>query len=252
MEGLKPVVIDLHTYEQALEILSKIQLYIGYDDFFKQLDEDFLTGPASTKHHSSVPHGLMYHSINVAIFTRNYLKYIRKNRLFDKVNNLSVEEFEQYLKEGTFAGLMHDLCKLNIYIPEEDLSDKQAKLIRDKLNSYGIDPNPFIDKLGKKSGSEFIDSLMKNQVEDIDSIKRIYSFNDTFNIGHGEKSVIMLLRMGVKLTDEQIIAIRYHMYSTDVLFNTNQAKSIQDFMADTPMLRALHLADLQSTFLFEK
>ena len=30
-------------------------------------------------------------------------------------------------------------------------------------------------------------------------------------VGHGEKSVIMLLRWGLRMTDDEILAIRWHM-----------------------------------------
>ena len=46
-----------------------------------------------------------------------------------------------------------------------------------------------------------------------------YIRKDSFPIGHGEKSVIILLNLGLKLTEEEMLAIRYHMNAFD---NTGQ------------------------------
>ena len=47
------------------------------------------------------------------------------------------------------------------------------------------------------------------------STSKPYKKEDKFPIGHGEKSVIMLLNLGLKLTEEEMIAIRYHMNMFD-------------------------------------
>ena len=47
---------------------------------------------------------------------------------------------------------------------------------------------------------------------------RGYDVEDTFPIGHGEKSVILLHWLGLSLTIDEMLAIRYHMglWSTSV------------------------------------
>ena len=69
--------------------------------------------------------------------------------------------------------LLHDVCKADIY----------KKAIKRQKNAYGM----WTDVSGY----------------DVD-----YS---NFPVGHGEKSVIVLLRSGLDLTDDEIIAIRWHM-----------------------------------------
>lgn len=68
--------------------------------------------------------------------------------------------------------LLHDLCKVGFYVPKE----KWKKDENDKWVSY-----------------------------------RGYDVEDTFPIGHGEKSVILLQWLGVELTIDEMLAIRYHM-----------------------------------------
>lgn|SRR5574344_90933 len=43
----------------------------------------------------------------------------------------------------------------------------------------------------------------------------VFVIDDQFPVGHGEKSVIMLLRLGFRLTDAEIYAIRWHMSGFD-------------------------------------
>jgi len=47
------------------------------------------------------------------------------------------------------------------------------------------------------------------------SEKKPYIRADKFPVGHGEKSVIIALRCGLELNEEEIIAIRYHMNMFD-------------------------------------
>jgi hypothetical protein len=63
-------------------------------------------------------------------------------------------------------------------------------------------------------------------------------------VGHGEKSVIMLLRSGVDLSDDEILAIRWHMgpwdiphQSQEMLGSQNKAREI------TPLVTLIHAAD---------
>ena len=42
-----------------------------------------------------------------------------------------------------------------------------------------------------------------------------YVHDDKFPIGHGDKSVLILTRLGLELKDEELLAIRYHMYNFD-------------------------------------
>ena len=68
------------------------------------------------------------------------------------------------------------------------------------------------------------------------STSKPYKKEDTFPIGHGEKSVIMLLNLGLKLTEDEMLAIRYHMNMFDSAGYRDKANwnelSILAFVAD--------------------
>lgn len=46
-------------------------------------------------------------------------------------------------------------------------------------------------------------------------------------VGHGEKSVIMLLRLGFEMTDDEILAIRWHMAPWQLALNNTEM--VEDF-----------------------
>ena len=113
------------------------------------------------------------------------------------------------------AGLLHDVCKADIY----------RSVVKKQKNSFGI----WTDVPGY----------------DVD-----YSH---FPLGHGEKSVIMLLRCGLELTNDEIMAIRWHMSAWDLPFqsadikgNLNKAKEI------CPLLSLIQAADGLASNLLER
>lgn len=113
------------------------------------------------------------------------------------------------------ASLLHDTCKADIYKPT----------MKKEKNRFG----------------------MWNDVPgyDVD-----YS---NFPLGHGEKSVIVLLRSGLEMTDDEIMAIRWHMNAWDLPFqsydiksNFNKAKEI------CPLLSLVQAADCLASNLLER
>jgi HD superfamily phosphohydrolase YqeK len=79
-----------------------------------------------------------------------------------------------------------------------------------------------------------------------------YIHDDKLPIGHGEKSVIMLLRLGITLTDEEMMAIRYHIgpYSQDMT-NWNYTMDSIDNAGFRTIVMTTHLADMIASQLLE-
>jgi hypothetical protein len=72
-----------------------------------------------------------------------------------------------------------------------------------------------------------------------------YSIDDSLPLGHGEKSVIMLLQ-DIKLTVEEMMAIRWHMAGYEPKENYNAlSKAFSEF----PLALELHIADMRATYL---
>lgn len=71
-------------------------------------------------------------------------------------------------------------------------------------------------------------------------------------VGHGEKSVIMLLSLGLKLTLDETMAIRWHMGAWDFAFQSYEAKSnIGEAGNRYPLLALIQSADNMATHILE-
>ncbi len=70
-----------------------------------------------------------------------------------------------------------------------------------------------------------------------------------FPVGHGEKSVIALLRCGLELTDEEIMAIRWHMghYELPERDTSQEHKEYNIAMKRTPLCDLIQRADKEAT-----
>lgn len=113
------------------------------------------------------------------------------------------------------ASLLHDICKADIY------------------------------KLRTQQENNEIDTRTNVPKYEVDY--------HNYPLGHGEKSVIILLRCGLDLTDDEILAIRWHMNAWDLPFqsadmtgNFNEAKKL------TPLLTLVQTADALATNILEK
>ena len=119
-------------------------------------------------------------------------------------------------------GLLHDLCKANFYkLTKKDLprKDDNGELI--------------LDDYGKK----IWDPVMA------------YDIEDQFPAGHGEKSVILIQRY-IQLTDEEIMAIRWHMGAyDDVKQSYGGNLALTNASEKYPITVLTHMADLSASFL---
>ena len=103
------------------------------------------------------------------------------------------------------VALLHDVCKAEVYKEVEKFrKDKDGKW--EKYKTYGVD------------------------------------YSD-FPMGHGEKSVMRLLRWGLELTDEEMLAIRWHMGAFDLSDSPEARGSFTLAGEKTPLLPILIAAD---------
>ena len=71
-----------------------------------------------------------------------------------------------------------------------------------------------------------------------------YTVEDKFPFGHGEKSVLLLSRH-INLTDEEAIAIRWHMGAyDDAAQSYSGAGTLGRALSQYPLAAALHIADM--------
>ncbi len=105
------------------------------------------------------------------------------------------------------CALLHDVCKIGVYHPE-------TKRRRDAATG---------------------------RWEDYQG----YTFRDPFPFGHGEKSVYLISRF-IRLTDEEALAIRWHMGAYDDAARGG-SRTLSEAMSVSPLVYELHAADMRAS-----
>ncbi len=116
------------------------------------------------------------------------------------------EALEFNVERLAVVSLLHDICKMDAY----SLVDKWEK-----------------DENGKWQ-----------QV-------RRYAYTNNFPVGHGEKSVILAMRF-MKLTEEEMLAIRWHMGPYD-FYAKGGGYDLDNAFRQCKLAVMLHLADMMAT-----
>ncbi len=80
--------------------------------------------------------------------------------------------------------------------------------------------------------------------------KEVYTYQDDLPLGHGEKS-LYLVGKHLYLSDEEAAAIRWHMGAFDCAFRGGD-KALNAAFEKYPLAVLLHIADMKSTYLFER
>lgn len=129
----------LNNKKHFLNLLNMVKRN-GVDKLIQYLSTtDFFTAPASVDNHDNFEGGLCFHSLNVYYY-------------LDKLNSFYNTNIPK--ESIIISGLLHDLCKIDFYIPT-----KKNKKIDDKWQEV-----------------------------------HTYTYNDDFPCGHGEKSVFRIMQ----------------------------------------------------------
>ena len=132
-----------------------------------------------------------------------------------------MKELEPTLEKETpresviLASLLHDVCKTDIYKPT----------MKRKKNAMGV-------------------------WEDVPGYNVSYKY---FPMGHGEKSVILLLCSGLEMTDAEMLAIRWHMGAWGLNMNSYEDERSFDTAHNLyPLVIIIHEADRLASSIMER
>lgn len=119
-------------------------------------------------------------------------------------------------KEGIIiSSLLHDVCKADIY----------KRSVKKRKNKLG-------------------------QWEDCEGYK--VSYKD-FPMGHGEKSLVVILLSGLELYDDEMLAIRWHMGAWGL--NQNSFEDVRNYdtaQKEYPLVAIIHAADVMAANVMER
>lgn len=111
------------------------------------------------------------------------------------------------------AALLHDVCKAEVYREVEKFR-KDAAGKWEKYTTYAVD----------------------------------YA---NLPLGHGEKSVVRLLRFGLEMTEDEMLAIRWHMQGFDLSDSPEARGNYGAACAKCPLLGLVMSADMLASHLLE-
>lgn len=193
--------------EKFLEIYRKYINRPGSQDLLAYLEKsDFFEAPASNRFHLACPGGLVEHSIHV--YER--LRYLYATQISETIT----PEMEETI---AICGLLHDLCKIDFYVPIKK-SRKTGRTL----------PN------GKPEWEDYMG----------------YEIEDSLPYGHGEKSVYIISGF-MRLSREEAMAIRWHMGFTDNNFKAG-GYDVGNAFQMFPLAVLTHMADLLAAYFDEK
>ncbi|MBO7731589.1 MAG: hypothetical protein J6S67_03530 [Methanobrevibacter sp.] len=195
----------------------------GIQDLLTALElTDFYDAPASTKYHLSIYGGLCQHSLDVYYAMINSLPHTIYNK--DFMNKYSLES-------RAIVSLFHDVCKANVYFPS----------IRN-VKKYDFDRE-------KYELNAYMQSMIKQDAigEFVWEQEQTFTFDDSFPLGHGEKSLYLISKY-IDLTEDEAIAIRYHMGA----FRNEDIQNLNKVYSKYPLALALHISDMIATYIIEE
>lgn len=138
--------------------------------------------------------------------------YRRLVRLADEEDKRQGRTYPEYTVDTiAVAALLHDVCKVDAYKVEK----KNQK---------------------QKDGSW-------KEVE-------VYGYTNSLPLGHGEKSIIQIMRY-MQLTEEEMLAIRWHMGAFDSAVKGG-SYDMNNAFAGSRLAAMLHIADMMATHLDER
>ena len=206
---------NIRRFEELLgsvqkEGISKLMNYI-------RNSTDFYKAPASTRFHLACEGGLLQHSLNVY----DCLVAKKESPIWKPI--LADIPDESLI----IMALLHDLCKANFY-------SEGTK------NQKTYDPE-------KVAAAEGWQRKHDSQGDYIWETVKTYQVDDQLPLGHGEKSV-MLVQCYIRLTMQEVMAIRWHMGFSEPKENYN---AVGQAMEKYPVVLALHEADLEASKILE-
>ena len=198
--------------KQFAEILLDVLEPFEYESIMTFLQKtDFFIAPASTRFHLSVPGGLCQHSLNV------YTSAMQIENAFNsKASKRSI----------AICSLLHDICKAGVYKTEL----KNTKI----YDKAVVESQPKFKIKHDRKGDYIWD------------LQEVYVFDDPWPFGHGSKSAYIVNTL-MDLTDEEALAIRYHMGS----YEEGDKERCSKVFEESKLALLIHFADMYASKVVE-
>jgi len=143
---------------------------------------------------------------------------------------------------------------LNVYAQAVMISGDQKSLhpqISEKIPVESIAITALLHDVCKAEVYRQVEKFRKNKDDQWERYLAYENDQSHCPLGHGEKSVIRLLRMGLDLTEDEIYAIRWHMAGWDLSDYRESRDSFGEACDKCPLLSVIIAADELATRITE-
>lgn len=144
---------------------------------------------------------------------------------------------------------------LNVYCEARVLREVELKMrpdMAEKLPETSIAIVSLLHDVCKAEVYKEIEKFRKDKNNQWEKYLTWKADHSETPLGHGEKSVIRLLRWGLELTDDEILAIRWHMGKWDLSEYSDAKQSFNAACDKTPLLPLLMAADQLASRISER
>ena len=169
----------------------------------------------------------------MAVHELENMDQIQREKIAEKLVNIKALAERGVGGEKETAVQMYEALKAKYNISDEEIKLAAVALLHDicKADAY---------KTEKKS------QKIDGKWQEVDQ----YTYTNHFPVGHSEKSIIQIMRF-MELTDEEIMAIRWHMGGFDPATKGGSYEMNYAF-AQSELAAMLHIADMMATHLDER
>lgn len=142
---------------------------------------------------------------------------------------------------------------LNVYDAAMSVRDTIVRMRPDlecELKPDSIAIAALLHDVCKADFYQLVKKKRRNEIGIYEDVEAYEIHDENFPVGHGEKSVILLLQSGLDLTDDEIYAIRWHMGPWNL--NRDDERFYRQAGKLTSLQTLIHTADTLASGILER
>lgn len=142
---------------------------------------------------------------------------------------------------------------LNVYDAAMSIRESMLKMrpdLEEELKPDSIAIAALLHDVCKSDFYQLVKKKKRNEIGIFEETEAYEIHDENFPVGHGEKSVILLLQSGLDLSDEEIYAIRWHMGPWNL--NRDDERFYRQAAKHTALQPLIYTADTVASQIMER
>ena len=183
------------------------------------------------------------------IMKEKFVKIVREN-----IKRDGIEDLLKYLDETDFykapaSSMFH--CNYEGGLVEHSINVFEMILKSEYVKNYSVETLAIISLFHDLCKANLYKVEMRNTKNEYGQWIKVpyYKTDEKYPFGHGEKSVYLLMKY-IKLTDEEALAINWHMGSFDYRVRGG-CYSLGEAFNQSTLALELHIADMRASYITE-